>query len=96
MVGYVKHCDSNKTMSFKVSDNEILKPQFADQFRIRVISQLIKDIYKVCRKLLKYFIGTAIFTPLVLLSAGVLPAIFALDLNGPVVLYKINNINIII
>ena len=25
MVGYVKHFDSNKTMSFKISDNELLK-----------------------------------------------------------------------
>ena len=25
MIGYVKHFDSNKTMSFKVSDNRILK-----------------------------------------------------------------------
>ena len=25
MVGYVKHFDSNKTMSFKVNDNKILK-----------------------------------------------------------------------
>ena len=24
MVGYVKHFDSNKTMSFKVSDNKLL------------------------------------------------------------------------
>ena len=25
MIGYVKHFDSNKAMSFKVSDNKILK-----------------------------------------------------------------------
>ena len=25
MIGYVKHIDSNKTMSFKVSDNQVLK-----------------------------------------------------------------------
>ena len=25
MIGYVKHCDSNKIMSFKVIDNELLK-----------------------------------------------------------------------
>ena len=25
MIGYVKHFDSNKTMSFKVIDNELLK-----------------------------------------------------------------------
>ena len=25
MIGYVKHFDSNKTMSFKVNDNRLLK-----------------------------------------------------------------------
>ena len=25
MIGYVKHFDSNKTMSFKVSDNKLFK-----------------------------------------------------------------------
>ena len=25
MIGYVKHFDSNKTMSFKISDNKLLK-----------------------------------------------------------------------
>ena len=25
MIGYVKHFDSNKTMSFKISDNKTLK-----------------------------------------------------------------------
>ena len=25
MIGYVKHCDSNKTMLFKVNDNKLLK-----------------------------------------------------------------------
>ena len=25
MIGYTKHFDSNKTMSFKVSDNKLLK-----------------------------------------------------------------------
>ena len=25
MIGYVKHFDSNKVMSFKVSDNKLLK-----------------------------------------------------------------------
>ena len=25
MIGYVKHFDSNKTMSFKVSDNKLLR-----------------------------------------------------------------------
>ena len=25
MIGYVKHFDSNKTMTFKISDNKLLK-----------------------------------------------------------------------
>ena len=25
MIGYIKHFDSNKTMSFKVTDNKLLK-----------------------------------------------------------------------
>ena len=35
--------------------------QVADQVRIRLISQLIKGILKVLKKLPKYFNGTAIF-----------------------------------
>ena len=26
MIGYVKHFDSNKTMSFKVGDNKLFRP----------------------------------------------------------------------
>ena len=36
-------------------------PQFADHFRVRLISQLIKSNSRVFQKLLKYFNGTAIF-----------------------------------
>ena len=32
MIGYVKHFDSNKTMSFKVCDNKLLKKNI--EFRI--------------------------------------------------------------
>ena len=35
--------------------------QFADQVRIRLISQLINDISRVLQRLLKYFNGTLIF-----------------------------------
>ena len=34
--------------------------QFADQVRIRLISQLINDISRVFQKLFKYFDGTII------------------------------------
>ena len=54
--------------------------QFADQVRIRLISQLIKGISRVLEKLFKYFSGTVIFVfiipwPLVLFRN------FNLDLN---------------
>ena len=48
---------------------------------MRLISQLIKGISRVLQKLLKYFNGTIISTSFVLLSAGVFPIIFILDLN---------------
>ena len=35
--------------------------QFADHFRVRLISQLIKSNSRVFQKVLKYFSGTAIF-----------------------------------
>ena len=34
MIGYVKHFDSNKTMSFKVSDNKLLKRWESTEYRI--------------------------------------------------------------
>ena len=36
MIGYVKHVDSNKTMSFKVSDNKLLKKynKFGKKFNL--------------------------------------------------------------
>ena len=48
--------------------------QFADQVRIRLISQLIKGISRVLQKLLSYFNGTAIF-------AFILPALLVLFKN---------------
>ena len=53
--------------------------QFADQVRIRLISQLIKGILRVLQKLLQYVNGTAIF-------AFVIPSLLLLfknfDLNS--------------
>ena len=54
--------------------------KFADQVKMRLISQLINDILGVLQKLLKYFNGTIILTFFVLLSA-VEPANFYLHLN---------------
>ena len=54
--------------------------QFADQVKIRLISKLIKGISRVPQKSLKYFNGTAILTPFVVLAAGVFRAVFTLDL----------------
>ena len=48
---------------------------------MRLISQLINGISRVCQKLLKYFNGTTTSTSFVLLSAGVFPVVFILDLN---------------
>ena len=44
-------------------------------------SQLINSVSRVFQKLLKYFNGTVISTSFVLLSAGVFPVIFILNLN---------------
>ena len=48
---------------------------------MRLISQLINGISKVLQKFHKYFNGTVISTSSVLLSGGVFPVIFILDLN---------------
>ena len=40
MIGYVKHFDSNKTMSFKVIDNKILKKR-----KFRLLFMLIWSLY---------------------------------------------------
>ena len=52
-----------------------------DQFRIRLISQLINDISRVLQILLKYFNGALVLTFFVL-SFRVLLAIFVLNLNA--------------
>ena len=60
------------------------KTHFLDQFRWRLISQLIKGISRVLQKLLRYFNGTIISTFFVLLFP-VPPVIFALRLSNLVV-----------
>ena len=60
--------------------------QFADQYKISSIPQLIKSISKVFQKLLKYFNGTIISTPFISPSLFIWPAIFALKWNESVVL----------
>ena len=58
--------------------------QFLDQFRSKLILQLIKDFSRVYQKLLKYFNGTIVsasFVPLL----PVWPVIFSLLLNESVI-----------
>ena len=55
--------------------------QFSDQVKMRLISQLIKGISRVLKKLLKSFSGTAILTSFVLPAAGIFPVILILNLN---------------
>ena len=55
--------------------------QAGDHVKIRLTSQLIKDISRVLQKLLKYLNHTIISTFFVLLSVEVFPVIFILDLN---------------
>ena len=56
---------------------------------MRFIWQLINGISRVLQKLLKYFNGTAISTYFELPSSGVLPVIFALNLNDALSLGKL-------
>ena len=60
---------------------ELIMIQFDDHVRMRLISKLIKEIWRFVQKLLKYFDGTAISTPSVLPSPGIFPVIFTLVLN---------------
>ena len=64
--------------------------QFTDHAKIRLISQLIKEIFRVLQKLLKYFSGTIISTFFVL-SSPVGPVIFTLKLNESVRLFSANS-----
>ena len=54
--------------------------QFADQVKMRSISELINGISIALQKLVKYFNGTVIWTAFVL-SFPVEPVIFYLNLN---------------
>ena len=56
------------------------KTQSADQFRIRLISQLIKDISRVLQKLLQCFYGAAISKSFVLPARGFCTVILIVDL----------------
>ena len=48
---------------------------------MRLTSQLIRGISRVFLKTLKYFNGAIISTSFVILSSGVFPVIFDLELN---------------
>ena len=52
--------------------------QSTDQVRIRLLSQLIKQISRVLQKLLKYFTSTAILTSFALSAAGSFSSYFYL------------------
>ena len=60
---------------------ELIIKYFADKFKMKLISQLIKDTARVLQKLLKCFNGSDISTFFLLQSASVFPVIFTLDLN---------------
>ena len=60
--------------------------QFADQVKIRLILELIKDISRVLQKLLNYFNGIIISTLSYSWSLSVWIVIFALELNESVTL----------
>ena len=53
---------------------------FADQVKMRLISQLIKGTSRVLQKLLKYFNGAIVLTSFVP-AATILPVIFCLNIN---------------
>ena len=55
--------------------------QVDDHVKIKLTSQLIKDISIVLQKLLRYFNGTIISTSFSLPATGAFHVIFILDLN---------------
>ena len=72
--------------------------QVDDHVRIRLISQLIKDISRMLQKLLKYFNGATILTSFVLSAAGFFSVFFNLRYYATFrvrrfysLLYKINS-----
>ena len=59
---------------------------FSDQVKMKLISQLIKDISRVLEKLLKHLNGTIISTSFVPFAATGLLVIFCLNLNEELLL----------
>ena len=47
MIGYVKHFDSNKTMSFKVIDNNLLKKYSKLRERVSSLMNIVSDRFTV-------------------------------------------------
>ena len=43
MIEYVKHCDSNKAMSFKVNDNRLLKKYIKIQEKVSIFMNIEFD-----------------------------------------------------
>ena len=60
---------------------ELVITQVDDHVKIKLISELIKEISRVLQKLLKYFHGTIISTSFSLPPAGVFPVMFILNIN---------------
>ena len=48
MIGYVKHFDSTKTMSFKISDNKLLKKNTKIWERVSNLMNIKSDSEPVC------------------------------------------------
>ena len=67
-------------VGFSFSSVLAIKKQFFDQVNIRLISKLIHRISSAFEKLLRYFNGTIISTPLIS-SLFVCPVISYLNLN---------------
>ena len=56
MIGYVKHFDSNKAMSFKVNDNRLLKKYTKIWERVSILMNIEFDsepVYGVNKKYMK-------------------------------------------
>ena len=68
-----------------------MRANFSDQVKVRLFSQLIKDISRVLQKWVKYFNRTVISTLFILPLLPVSPVIFALKLNESVALALFNS-----
>ena len=67
-------------ISNATSPVELVITQVDDHVKIKLTLQLIKGISRVLQKLFKYFNGTIISASFSLLSSGVFPVIFILDI----------------